>query len=79
MVCDYFLVSILSEVFVGAMAAYGHFVTRPDPLYIRVYGVNCTGNEESLFDCPLHLTPLDVSYGHCAQNEAGVICQGIIM
>ena len=78
MVCDYFLVSILSEVFVGAMAAYGHFVTRPDPLYIRIYGVNCTGSEESLFDCPLHLTPYDVSYAHCAQNEAGVICRGIV-
>ena len=76
MVCDYFLVSILLEVFVGAMAAYGRFLTKNYPFYLRVYGVNCTGSEESLFDCPLHLTPYDVSYAHCAQNEAGVICRG---
>ena len=62
----------------GAIAAYGHFVTGPYPFYLRVFGVNCTGSEENLFDCPLHLTPLDVSYAHCAQNEAGVICQGIV-
>ena len=60
----------------GAIAAYGHFVTGPYPFYLRVFGVNCTGSEENLFDCPLHLTPLDVSYAHCAQNEAGVICRG---
>ena len=58
------------------MAAYGRFVTVSYPFLMRAYGVNCTGSEENLFSCPLHLTPYEVSYPHCAQNEAGVICQG---
>ena len=61
------------------MAAYGDFLIGPFPFYLRVlYGVNCTGSEESLFDCPFHWAQLDAFYEHCAQIEAGVICQGIV-
>lgn len=61
---------------VGAMAAYGRFVTVPYPFLMRVHGVNCSGSEDNLFSCPLHLTPYEIPYSHCDQNEAGVICQG---
>ena len=59
---------------IGALAAYGSLISDSYPT--RVYGVNCTGSEEELFKCPIHLTPQDVSYEQCAQNDAGVVCQG---
>ena len=60
--------------FIGALAAHGSLISDSYPT--RVYGVNCTGNEEELFKCPVHLTSLEVSYEQCAQNDAGVVCQG---
>ena len=57
----------------GAMAAYGSLISDNYPT--RVYGVNCTGSESSLFNCPIHFTLEGVSYSHCT-NDAGVICQG---
>ena len=58
----------------GAMAAYGSLISDNYPT--RVYGVNCTGSESTLFKCPIHLTLQNVSYTQCANNDAGVICQG---
>ncbi|XP_011409192.2 PREDICTED: neurotrypsin-like [Amphimedon queenslandica] len=58
----------------GAMAAYGSIISDSYPT--RVYGVNCTGSERELFDCPVHLLPPGSSYSSCSQNDAGVICQG---
>ena len=57
----------------GALAAYGSLISDKYPT--RVYGVNCTGSENSLFKCLIHITLEGVSYTHCA-NDAGVICQG---
>ena len=58
----------------GALAGYGSLISDNYPT--RVYGVNCTGSESTLFKCPIHLTLQNVSYTHCANNDAGVICQG---
>ena len=55
------------------MAAYGSLISNNYPT--RVYGVNCTGSESTLFKCPIHLTLQNVSYTQCANNDAGVICQ----
>ena len=56
------------------MAAYGNIIW--DSYLTRVYGVNCTGNETSIFNCPLHLVSPGQSYTTCSKNDAGVICQG---
>ena len=56
------------------MAAYGNIIWDSYPT--RIYGVNCTGNETSIFNCPLHLVSPGQSYSTCSQNDAGVICQG---
>ena len=58
----------------GALAAYGSLISDSYPT--RVYGVNCTGDEDTLFQCPIHLTQPEVSYEQCEQNDAGVVCQG---
>ena len=39
--------------------------------------MNCTGNETTLFKCSIHLTSIGVSLSYCANNDAGVICQGM--
>ena len=57
----------------GAMAAYGSLISDNYPT--RVYGVNCTGIENVLFKCPLHVTPKGASYTQCANDDAGVVCQ----
>ena len=57
------------------MAAYGNIIFDSYPT--RVYGVNCTGSEKKIFDCPMHLVSSDVSYSSCSQNDAGVICQSM--
>ena len=59
------------------MAAYGSLISDSYPT--RVYGVNCTGNERTLFTCPIHLTSQGVSYQQCAHNDAGVVCQGNVL
>lgn len=59
---------------IGAIAAYGSLIAYVYPM--RVYHVNCTGNENTLFKCPLHLTQPEVAYEQCGQNKAGVVCQG---
>lgn len=56
------------------MAAYGSIIEDSYP--IRVYGVNCTGSERNILNCPIHLVPRGLSYSACTQNDAGVICQG---
>ena len=56
------------------MAAYGSLLSEDYPT--RVYSVNCIGNESTLFTCFIQLTPKEVSYNQCENNDAGVICQG---
>lgn len=58
----------------GAMAAYGSLITND--LSMSMYGVNCIGQENMLFDCPLHISAKGKLYTQCNSNEAGVICQG---
>ena len=44
-----------------------------------MYGVNCTGNENTLFECPFHhVTSVEIPYQQCDHeyNYAGVMCQG---
>ena len=60
--------------FLGALAAYGSLITDKYPT--RVYGVNCTGNESTLFKCPIHLSPQNLIHSNCSNNNAGVICHG---
>ena len=57
----------------GALAAYGSLLR--DDYLTRVYGVNCTGDESALFNCPIHVTSEGDSYTQCANNDAGVLCQ----
>ena len=60
----------------GALAAYGSLISDDYPT--RIYGVNCTGNEENILNCPIHLTSKGVEYTECANgDDAGVFCQGI--
>lgn len=58
------------------MAAYGSMFS--DDLSMSVYGVNCTGLESVLFNCPVHLSPKGIPYTHCNSDSAGVICQGTL-
>ena len=57
----------------GALAAYGSLLR--DDYLTRVYGVNCTGDESTLFKCPIHVTPDGSSYTQCPNNDASVVCQ----
>jgi hypothetical protein len=41
----------------------------------RIYGVNCSGNEAKLFNCPIHITIQGISYSQCSASYAGVACQ----
>ena len=68
------LILSVTTMFLGALAAYGSLITDKYP--IRVYGVNCTGNERTLFKCPIHLFPQNLIHSNCSNNNAGVICQG---
>ena len=65
----------MTTMLLGALAAYGSLITDKYPT--RVYGVNCTGNESALFKCPIHLSPQNLIYSHCTNNNAGVVCQGV--
>ena len=59
---------------IGSMAAYGLLVY--DDLSMSTRDVNCTGNEDTIFQCPLHLSPKGTSYTQCSsQWPAGIICQ----
>ncbi|XP_011408713.1 PREDICTED: scavenger receptor cysteine-rich domain superfamily protein-like [Amphimedon queenslandica] len=43
---------------------------------MSAHDVNCTGNEDTIFQCPLHLSPKGTSYTQCSsQWPAGIICQ----
>ena len=56
---------------IGSLAAYGALSYSAYP--IRMYGVNCTGNETTLYECPFQVgTP----YKQC--GYAGVVCQSNI-
>uniref|UniRef100_A0A1X7ULL6 Deleted in malignant brain tumors 1 protein n=1 Tax=Amphimedon queenslandica TaxID=400682 RepID=A0A1X7ULL6_AMPQE len=58
----------------GSMAAYGVLVY--DDLSMSAHDVNCTGNEDTIFQCLLHLSPKETSYTQCSsQWPAGIICQ----
>ena len=59
----------------GALAAYGSLISDDYPT--RIYGVNCTGNEENILNCPIHFTSKGVEYTECATGDAGVFCQGM--
>ena len=58
---------------IGSLAAYGTLSYSVYP--IRMYGVNCTGNENTLFECPFHVTSVETPYQRCGYNYAGVVCQ----
>ena len=59
---------------IGSLAAYGTLSYSVYP--IRMYGVNCTGNENTLFECPFHVTSVGTPYKQC--GYAGVVCQSNI-
>lgn len=61
--------------YTGALAAYGSLIAN-NVYPLRLYAVNCTGNENALFKCHLNITSQGVSYEQCAQKRAGVVCQG---
>ena len=66
---------MLFILFLGAMAVSGLQSLLYDNYPTVIYGVNCTGNETAIFDCPIHLMDKGTSYTQCEGNDAGVACQ----
>lgn len=76
MVCNV-LYNIVFNSLIGALATYGSLLYNEFP--ISTYGVNCTGNESMIFDCPIHLMNKGKSYVECENNNAGVVCQSKVL
>ena len=63
---------VITYTYTGAIPATGYYVT-----YDKGFGIidlNCTGNENSIWDCPYNGT---ANFYYCSSShDASVICQG---
>ena len=67
--CIYIIKQILVS---GSIAVAGSIRYSEYPM--RLFGSQCQGSENRIFDCSIYQTQDGVSY-ECQQYKAGVICQ----